>query len=90
MYDGTSAILLNDNSCAFEPGQGATPTTGEQPQGLWDPYTYAGHLVMFPSGYGFYDLYGRAGIHRTIVVLIPIDSQCIAVLIRRADHDCIA
>lgn len=28
-----------------------------------DPYTYAGHLVMFPSGYGFYDLYGRAGIH---------------------------
>jgi hypothetical protein len=28
-----------------------------------DKYTYAGHLVMFPSGYGFYDLYGRAGIH---------------------------
>jgi hypothetical protein len=28
-----------------------------------DPYTYAGHLVMFPSGYGFYDLYGRQGIH---------------------------
>ena len=28
-----------------------------------DMYTYAGHLVMFPSGYGFYDLYGRAGIH---------------------------
>jgi hypothetical protein len=29
-----------------------------------DPYTYAGHLVMFPSNYGFYDLYGRRGIHR--------------------------
>lgn len=29
-----------------------------------DMYTYAGHLVMFPSGYGFYDLYGRAGIHQ--------------------------
>lgn len=28
-----------------------------------DPYTYAGHLVMFPSNYGFYDLYGRNGIH---------------------------
>lgn len=28
-----------------------------------DPYTYAGHLVMFPSGYGFYDLYGRQMIH---------------------------
>jgi hypothetical protein len=24
-----------------------------------DPYTYAGHLVMFPSGWGMYDLYGR-------------------------------
>jgi hypothetical protein len=28
-----------------------------------DTYTYAGHLVMFPSGYGFYDLYGREMIH---------------------------
>jgi hypothetical protein len=28
-----------------------------------DPYTYAGHLVMFPSGYGFFDLYGRNLIH---------------------------
>jgi hypothetical protein len=27
-----------------------------------DPYTYAGHLVMFPSGWGMYDLYGRAGL----------------------------
>ncbi len=26
-----------------------------------DPYTYAGHLVMFPSGWGLWDLYGRAG-----------------------------
>ncbi|ODT97354.1 MAG: hypothetical protein ABS79_07575 [Planctomycetes bacterium SCN 63-9] len=24
-----------------------------------DPATYAGHLVMFPSGWGLYDLYGR-------------------------------
>ncbi len=29
-----------------------------------DKYTYAGHLVMFPSGYGFYDLYGRNMIHQ--------------------------
>ena len=28
-----------------------------------DKYTYAGHLVMFPSGYGFWDLYGRSMIH---------------------------
>jgi hypothetical protein len=27
-----------------------------------DPYTYAGHLVMFPSGWGMYDLYGRGGL----------------------------
>jgi|SRR6185295_8632087 len=24
-----------------------------------DKYTYAGHLVMFPSGWGLYDLFGR-------------------------------
>lgn len=27
-----------------------------------DKFTYAGHLVMFPSGWGFYDLYGRKGL----------------------------
>ncbi len=27
-----------------------------------DPYTYAGHLVMFPTGWGMYDLYGRNGL----------------------------
>lgn len=26
-----------------------------------DKYTYAGHLVMFPSGWGMWDLYGRGG-----------------------------
>ena len=25
-------------------------------------YTYQGHLVMFPSGWGLYDLYRRNGI----------------------------
>lgn len=29
-----------------------------------DKFTYAGHLVMFPSAYGFYDLYGRNSIHQ--------------------------
>ena len=32
-----------------------------------DPYTYAGHLVMFPSGWGMYDLYGRN--------LLPVDPE---------------
>ncbi len=27
-----------------------------------DKYTYAGHLVMFPSGWGMYDLFGRNGL----------------------------
>ena len=26
-----------------------------------DEFTYAGHLVMFPSGWGMWDLYGREG-----------------------------
>lgn len=29
-----------------------------------DEFTYAGHLVMFPSNYGFWDLYGRNSIHK--------------------------
>jgi hypothetical protein len=28
-----------------------------------DPFSYMGHLVMFPSGYGYYDLYRRNGIY---------------------------
>jgi hypothetical protein len=31
-----------------------------------DPYTYAGHLVMFPSGWGMYDLFGRN--------MLPVDA----------------
>lgn len=27
-----------------------------------DPFTYAGTLVMFPSGWGFHDLFGRGGL----------------------------
>jgi hypothetical protein len=32
-----------------------------------DPYTYAGHLVMFPTGWGMYDLFGRQG--------LPVDGR---------------
>ena len=34
---------------------------GEIAPSRGDDYTYKGHLVMFPSGWGLYDLYGRAG-----------------------------
>jgi len=40
-----------------------------------DEYTYAGHLVMFPSGYGFYDLYGRAGIFKNAAVAQKVGKQ---------------
>ena len=29
-----------------------------------DPYSYMGHLVMFPSAYGYYDLFGRNSIYK--------------------------
>lgn len=29
-----------------------------------DPYSYMGHLVMFPSNYGFWDLYRRNSIYK--------------------------
>lgn len=40
-----------------------------------DPYTYAGHLVMFPSGYGFYDLYGRRSIHQNAATARKVGKQ---------------
>lgn len=40
-----------------------------------DPYTYAGHLVMFPSGYGFYDLYGRNMIHKNAEAARKVGKQ---------------
>jgi len=35
---------------------------GEVAPDRGDKYTYKGHLVMFPSGWGLYDLYGRLGL----------------------------
>jgi hypothetical protein len=29
-----------------------------------DPYSYMGHLVMYPSGYGYWDLYRRNSIYK--------------------------
>jgi hypothetical protein len=40
-----------------------------------DPYTYAGHLVMFPSDYGFYDLYGRNSIHKNAEAAKKVGKQ---------------
>lgn len=40
-----------------------------------DKYTYAGHLVMFPSGYGFYDLYGRQMIHQNAAEAQKVGKQ---------------
>ncbi|HEY5311979.1 MAG TPA: beta-propeller fold lactonase family protein, partial [Pirellulales bacterium] len=40
-----------------------------------DPYTYAGLLVMFPSNYGFYDLYGRNSILQNAAIARPVGKQ---------------
>jgi hypothetical protein len=34
----------------------------KEPEKDRSKYTYAGHLVMFPSGYGMWDLFGRNGL----------------------------
>ncbi len=38
------------------------PSVSKQPEKDRTAHTYAGHLVMFPSGYGLYDLFGRNGL----------------------------
>jgi Domain of Unknown Function (DUF1080) len=38
------------------------PDVSKEPEKDMTKYTYAGHLVMFPSGYGMYDLFGRNGL----------------------------
>jgi hypothetical protein len=38
------------------------PSVGKDPETDRTKYTYAGHLVMFPSGWGMYDLFGRNGL----------------------------
>jgi len=40
-----------------------------------DEYTYAGHLVMFPSNHGFWDLYGRSMIHQNDKIANPLSKQ---------------
>ena len=37
---------------------------GEKAPDMGDPFTYRGHLVMFPEGWGFYDLYRRNSIYQ--------------------------
>lgn len=38
------------------------PDVSSNPKADRTKYTYAGHLVMFPSGWGLYDLFGRNGL----------------------------
>jgi hypothetical protein len=43
------------------------PSVSKDPETDRTKYTYAGHLVMFPSGWGMYDLFGRNG--------LPVDGK---------------
>jgi hypothetical protein len=38
------------------------PSVSKEPEKDRTRFTYAGHLVMFPSGWGMYDLFGRNGL----------------------------
>lgn len=38
------------------------PDVSKDPDKERSKFTYAGHLVMFPSGWGMYDLFGRNGL----------------------------
>ena len=38
------------------------PNVSKNPKADRTKYTYQGHLVMFPSGWGLYDLFGRNGL----------------------------
>jgi hypothetical protein len=38
------------------------PSVSKDPEKERSQYTYAGHLVMFPSNWGMYDLFGRNGL----------------------------
>ncbi|MBI3406860.1 MAG: DUF1080 domain-containing protein [Planctomycetes bacterium] len=38
------------------------PDVSKDPEKERSKYTYQGHLVMFPSGWGMYDLFGRNGL----------------------------
>src|SRR5262249_16350821 len=38
------------------------PSVSKEPEKDRTKYTYAGHLVMFPSDWGLYDLFGRNGL----------------------------
>lgn len=38
------------------------PEVSKNPEGDRSKHTYAGHLVMFPSNWGLYDLFGRNGL----------------------------
>jgi hypothetical protein len=38
------------------------PSVSKDPKKDRSEHTYAGHLVMFPSGWGMYDLFGRNGL----------------------------
>lgn len=48
---------------------------GEVAPSRGDMYTYKGHLVMFPSGWGLYDLYGRAGLKVDTKPALKVNKQ---------------
>ena len=57
-----SGVSLWGKVFTMPPRPGKDKGTVTDPKAERTEYTYQGHLVMFPSGYGMYDLFGRNGL----------------------------
>jgi hypothetical protein len=62
-----SGVSLWGKVFTMPPRPGKDKGTVTDPKAERTEYTYQGHLVMFPSGYGMYDLYRRNG--------LPVDGK---------------
>lgn len=51
------------------------PSVSKDPEKDRTKYTYAGHLVMFPSGWGLYDLFGRNGLKVDTAPALKVNKQ---------------
>jgi hypothetical protein len=56
--------LIFEGKLAESPMHSGIALWGKKYEKDGQPYSYQGHLVMFPAGWGFYDLFGRNSIYK--------------------------
>src|SRR5947208_420705 len=56
--------LIFEGKLAESPMHSGIAFWGKKYEKDGQPYSYQGHLVMFPAGWGFYDLFGRNSIYK--------------------------